>query len=194
VRSQNTPSCQARHHGQSSAQAFSAGNEEGKEDSAASKDTNDALQQSQRLYVFVGDYCQKLELPSFCSQQPGNTYSLSPLTVNCFGAVDCSNKKDHLYAYVYHEGEGKCGRNNVALLVLETLQKKGLLDVNNPPSKKLMFVFDNCSGQNKNGMVLKLVVSLVEMGYFEEVEFMFLIVGHTKNPADRLFNLLKILY
>jgi hypothetical protein len=40
-------------------------------------------------------------------------------------------------------------------------------------------------------MVLKLVVYLVEMGYFEEVEFMFLIVGHTKNPADRLFNLLK---
>jgi hypothetical protein len=117
-----------------------------------------------------------------------------PLTVNCFGAVDCSNEKDHLYAYVYHEGEGKCGGNNVASLVLETLREKGFLDANNPPSKKLTFVFKNCSGQNKNGMVLKLVVYLVEMAYFEEVEFMFLIVGHTNNDADRLFNLLKILY
>jgi hypothetical protein len=117
-----------------------------------------------------------------------------PLTVNCFGTVDCSNEKDHLYAYVYHEGEGKYGGNNVASLVLETLQEKGFLDVNNPQSKKLTFVFKNCSGQNNNGMVLKLVVYLVEMAYFQEVEFMFLIVGHTNNDADRLFNLLKILY
>jgi hypothetical protein len=165
-----------------------------REDSASSKDTNDELQQSQRSYVFFGDYCQMLELPSFCSQQPGNTHYLSPLTVNCFGTVDCSNEKDHLYVYVYHEGEGKGGGNNVASLVLETLRKKGLLNTNNPPSKKLTFVFDNCSGQNKNGMVLKLVVYLVEMAYFQEVEFMFLIVGHTNNDADRLFNLLKILY
>jgi hypothetical protein len=71
--------------------------------------------------------------------------------------------KDHLNAYVYHEGEGKCDENNIALLVLETLRKKGLLNPNNPPSKKLTFVFDNRSGQNKNGMVLKLVVYLVEM-------------------------------
>jgi hypothetical protein len=55
-------------------------------------------------------------------------------------------------------------------------------------------VFDNCSGQDKNGLGLQLVVYLVKMGYFEEVEFMFLIVGHTKNPADPLFNLLKIDY
>jgi hypothetical protein len=79
-------------------------------------------------------------------------------------------------------------------IVLETLKKTGLLNLNHPPSKNLTFVFDNCSGQNKNGMVLKLVVYLVEMGYFEEVEFLFLIIGHTKNPADRLFNLLKIDY
>jgi hypothetical protein len=90
--------------------------------------------------------------------------------------------KDHLYAYVYHEGEGKCGgKNNIASLVLETLRKKGLLNPNNPP---LTFVFDNCLGQNKNGMVLKLVVYLVEMGYFEEVQCMFLIVGHYKESRQ----------
>jgi hypothetical protein len=81
---------------------------------------NEIIEQSRQSHVFVGDYCQKLELPSFCSQQPGDTYYLSPLTVNCFGAVDCGLEKDHLYAYVYHEGEGKCGGNNVVLLVLET--------------------------------------------------------------------------
>lgn len=42
----------------------------------------------------------------------------------------------------------------------------------------------------KNNTVLKLVSFLVEMGYFEEVVFHFLFVGHTKN-CDRYFNLLK---
>ena len=120
---------------------FQQAMKQAREDSAASKDTNDVpIQQSQRSRVFVGDYCQKLELPSFCSQQPGDTFYLSPLTVNCFGAVDCSNEKDQLYAYVYHEGEGKCGGNNVASLVLETLKKTGLLNRNNPPGKSLTFV------------------------------------------------------
>ena len=32
------------------------------------------------------------------------------------------------------------------------------------------------------------------MKYFKEVNFIFLIVGHTKNAADRLFNLLKTEY
>jgi hypothetical protein len=145
-----------------------------------------------QLHVFVGDCCQKSELPSFCSQQPGDAHCPSPLTVNCFGAVDCSNTKDHLRACVCHEGEGKHGGNNVSSPVLETLKKKGLLNSDNPPSEKLTSAFDNCSGQNKNGMVLKLVVHSVEMGHFEEVEFLFPIVGHAKNPADRLFNLLKM--
>ncbi len=29
------------------------------------------------------------------------------------------------------------------------------------------------------------------MGYFKEIHFIFLVVGHTKNVADRLFDLLK---
>jgi hypothetical protein len=78
--------------------------------------------------------------------------------------------------------------------LLKTLWTKGLLNHNNPPGKKLVSVFDNCPGQNNSGMVLKLVAWLVEMDFFEEVKLMFLIVGHTKNPADRLFNLLKQRY
>jgi hypothetical protein len=43
----------------------------------------------------------------------------------------------------------------------------------------------------QNKMVLRLAVFLVENGYYENVEFVFLIVGHTKNPCDRMFNMLK---
>ena len=51
---------------------------------------------------------------------------------------------------------------------------------------------DNCTGRNKNDYtVLKFLVYLTEMGYYSKVTFVFLKVGHTKNPADCLFNLFK---
>jgi molybdopterin/thiamine biosynthesis adenylyltransferase len=40
-------------------------------------------------------------------------------------------------------------------------------------------------------MVLRLALYLCECGFYKSVEFVFLIVGHTKNPCDRCFNLLK---
>ena len=39
--------------------------------------------------------------------------------------------------------------------------------------------------------MLKLAAWLTAMGYFKKVNFIFLIVGHTKNAADSLFNSLK---
>jgi len=38
---------------------------------------------------------------------------------------------------------------------------------------------------------LKLALWIMAMGYFKSVQFIFLVVGHTKNAADRLFNSLK---
>ncbi len=56
---------------------------------------------------------------------------------------------------------------------------------------ELNIIFDNCLGKNKNNTVLKLAMWLKAMGYFERVNFIFFIVGHTKNAADRLFSSLK---
>ncbi len=58
---------------------------------------------------------------------------------------------------------------------------------------ELNIVVDNCSCQSKNNTVLKLVPYLVKMGY-KKVNFIFLVVGHTKNAADCLFNSLKNKY
>ena len=146
------------------------------------------------LTLLVCGYCQKLKLSTFFSQQPGDTLYLSPLVVNYFGVVECSSPKAHLHAHVYHKGKGKYRGNNVASLLLKTLKMKGLVNQNNPPGKNFASVFDNYLRQNKNGMVLKLVAWLVEMNYFQEAGFMFLIIGHTKNPVDPLFNLLKQRY
>jgi hypothetical protein len=60
--------------------------------------------------------------------------------------------------------------------------------------KRLTVIMDNCAGQNKNKHVLRLALWLVELGYFETVEFVFYVRGHTKNCCDRLFNLFKTRY
>jgi hypothetical protein len=78
---------------------------------------------------------------------------------------------------------------------MKTLRQLNILQ-DDCRGKELNVVFDNCCpGQNKNHHVLWLVPYLVEMGYFHCVlNFIFLVVGHTKNAADRRFNNLKMLY
>jgi hypothetical protein len=75
------------------------------------------------------------------------------------------------------------------------LDENGLIDRNRLlPRKELNIVMDNCSGQNKNRFVLRLAPLFVELKYYRQVNIIFLVAGHTKNAADCLFNLLKILY
>ena len=76
---------------------------------------------------------------------------------------------------------------------MKTLRIMNALRANHPGGKLVLF-FDNCTGQNKNNTILKLGAMLAELGYFKEVAMLFLIVGHTKNACDHLFNSLKKLY
>lgn len=97
-----------------------------------------------------------------------------------------------LPAHVYFEYDGKKGGNNFASLIWKELHRKGLKA--GSKAKELNFVFDNCSGQNKNRMVIRLLTISVALGYAKKVVAIFLIRGHTKNDCDRTFNLMKILY
>ena len=40
---------------------------------------------SERVWTFIGDYAQNLQLPNFGCEQPGETYYYSPLNILCFG-------------------------------------------------------------------------------------------------------------
>jgi hypothetical protein len=59
------------------------------------------------------------------------------------------------------------------------------------PVKEINIIMDNCAGQNKNRVTLQLAPYLIKLGYFGRVDFIFYVVGHTENPADRLFYLAK---
>jgi len=137
-----------------------------------------------------------MELPVYNKEQPGITYYYSPLSIYNLGIVDHAHVYDdglvseHMHCHVYHEGVGKKGANNVSSLIMKMLRGLNLLHENSVGGE-LNIVFDNCSGQNKNKTVLKLAEWLMAMGYFKSVHFIFLVVGHTKNAADRLFNSLK---
>ena len=60
--------------------------------------------------------------------------------------------------------------------------------------KELTLIFDNCCGQNKNRMVIRLLFFIVKLGIANKARASFLIKGHTKNDCDRLFNTMKKQY
>ena len=159
-------------------------------------DAKEGKEHTERKYAYVIDFGQNMEMPVYNSQQPGCTYYYSPLSVYNLGMVDHAYECDdgtiseHMFVHVYHEGVGKKGANNVASLILKTLHQQNRLR-KDCAGGELNIFFNNCSGQNKNNTVIKLAGWLQAMGYFITVNFIFLVVGHTKNAADRLFNSLK---
>jgi hypothetical protein len=56
---------------------------------------------------------------------------------------------NQVFVHIYKECDGKKGGNNVALLVMKTLDKLGLLDQEKGIGNKLNLVFDNWPGQKK---------------------------------------------
>jgi hypothetical protein len=140
-----------------------------------------------RDQVLVCDYAQNINFPHYGGEQSGEIYYLSALTINLFGIVDLSVTSNKLNCYVYCELTGKKGSNNVASILMHNLFVNNWLMKGNP-GKRLTIAMDNCGGQNKNNHVLLLSVYLIEMKYFDEVEFVFYVHGHTKNACERTFN------
>ena len=149
-----------------------------------------------RRRVLTIDMGQNLNLPNFEGEQPGDTYYMSPLTVLLFGVVENATEDgyDRMNAYiVWREFEGDRGANNITSCLLMDLKRRGWLS--RPNYGRLTYIADNCGGQNKNKIVIRFLMWwLVENRIFPVVQIFFLVKGHTKNSADRLFNLVKLRY
>ena len=96
---------------------------------------------------------------------------------------------NHLYVYIYSKNEGKKGGKDVALLIMKYLKDWEYLDGNT--QLNLSIICNNCNGKNKNNIVIQLEPYLIKVGHFQKVSFVFFVVGHTKNYADKRFNNLK---
>jgi hypothetical protein len=145
-----------------------------------------------QLHTFVADYAQNMSVPNFAGEQPGKAYYLSPLNAYVFGVVDCSKEKTTLAAHTYFETDGKKGGNNVASMLWNELRRKGL--TTGEMVQEINIVMDNCAGQNKNRMVIRLLFVLIKLKRCFRARLVFLVKGHTKNDCDRMFNLMKKRY
>ena len=80
----------------------------------------------ERIYTFVVNYGQNMELPVYNDEQPGCAYYYSPLSVYILGIVNHAHVYDngkigkHMYAHIYNKGEGKKGASNVTSLIVKT--------------------------------------------------------------------------
>ena len=113
--------------------------------------------------------------------------------------ADCSTRPTQLRAYSYLEDVGKKGGNNVASMIMEELNSQGLIPTastvaTHQPVNEINLFFDNCGGQNKNKMVIRLLTFLVKWRVCKTARAAFLVRGHTKNDCDRIFNLMKKVY
>jgi hypothetical protein len=137
-----------------------------------------------------------MELPVYNKEQPSCTYYFSLLSIFILGVVNHAHVyndgrvSEHLHCHVYHKRVGKKGTNNVASLIVKMLRQLNLL-CEELVSGELNVIFHNCSGQNKNNIVLRLAPWLMAMGYFNEVNFIFVVVGHTKNLLTAFLTLTK---
>jgi len=71
---------------------------------------------------------------------------------------------------------------------MKQLEAFGWLKDINDGSAELSIVFDNCIGQNKNNMVIRLVPYLVESNFFSEVNFHFFVAGQKAKKEDTAKN------
>lgn len=115
-----------------------------------------------RRKVLTIDMGQNLCLPNFEAEQPGDTFYLSPLTGLLFSNINNTTDDgfDHMNAYIWREFEGDRGANNIASCLLMDLKRRGWL--NGPNFEELTYIADNCIEQNKNKIVVRFLMWLVE--------------------------------
>jgi hypothetical protein len=75
----------------------------------AKEDHNNNIRHANKRYCLVYDYAKNLGIPHFRSEQPGDTYYYSPLTLHMLGIVDLSHSPHRLECYCYCEFTGKRG-------------------------------------------------------------------------------------
>lgn len=85
----------------------------------------------------------------------------------------------------WHEGIAGRGGNEIASCLLKVITS-GITT-----KKTLQIWCDNCAGQNKNRMILMVLIYLVAKKYFNTIDLKFLVSGHSYMPCDRDFGIIE---
>eukprot|EP00957_Ditylum_brightwellii_P129112 9848438-Ditylum_brightwellii.AAC.1 len=76
---------------------------------------------------------QNMGVPSFNSNQMGDTFYFTPLTAFVFGVVDTSipDGDELMNSYIWHEKDGKRGANNIDSLLYKDYEARGFFEQKN---------------------------------------------------------------
>lgn len=105
--------------------------------------------------------------------------------LSCYNLGIHLSDNNHAFMCTWHEGVSGRGGNEVASTLLKVLNS-GVTE-----KKHLLLWSDNCTGQNKNRMVIFVLVFLVLHQVFDTIEYNFLISGHSFMCCDRDFALIE---
>ncbi len=95
----------------------------------------------------------------------------------CIYVGDTNNS----FMCMWHEGQAKRGSNEIASCLTIVLMAKITT------KKRIEIWCDNCSGQNKNQMLVMAMIYLVLHGPYHEILMNFLVSGHSYMPCDADF-------
>ena len=129
------------------------------------------------------DYAQQVHLPSN-PQQPGPIYFLVPRKCAIFG-ICCEGIPRQVNFLIDEAHLISKGANAVVSYLHYFFQNFGLGETD------VHLHCDNCSGQNKNRIVLQYCAWRVAVGLHKSITLNFLIAGHTKFAPDWCFGLVK---
>lgn len=90
---------------------------------------------------------------------------------------------------VWYEGTAARGANEISTFVFNYIEKKSL---ENETKFDLIFYSDNCSGQNKNKIILAMYMyALHKFQNINTITHKFLIRGHTQNEGDTMHSCIE---
>lgn len=133
----------------------------------------DIVKADERIGAICIDYMQNLQLPLIPVQ---DTFYLRQLTVSVFCIHNL--RDDSVDFYIYHEGVGSKGPNEVASFILHYINRsmKGV--------DHLHVFSDGCGGQNKNHTLVRFFSALISLKKFKTIQQYFPIRGHSKLTAS----------
>lgn len=133
-------------------------------------------------YTF--DFMQNLAIPNFADITK-DMYFFSLRNIYVFSIRDDGEGKQ--FNYLYDEGDGGKGANYVISMLFYFLRQR-------QQHSATMIVHlhaDNCSGQNKNNMVMQFFLLLAYLGFLKHTELKFMIRGHTHCTIDGGHGIIK---
>ena len=123
------------------------------------------------------DYCQNNSLPSL--PVADNFYARKFWLFLCNVHVHYTKQ---FYMFYFYEGEYKRGPNTIATFLFEVINEIDLVQFN-----EIIIISDSCFAQNKNSVVFKALVLLLNMKNIK-ITHLYPVVGHTYNICYRNFS------